>query len=172
MAQNELFTVSDIGSAFMIESRRFGHGVGMSQRGAEQMARQHGMTYEQILAFYYPGMGLAALNTEKAPLPTLDIELMATPAPTPSPTPRPTLMPVTTENLPDGAYLASVTNIDEDSTLNLRAQPNTSADVLRRLYKNQKLVVLSVSKDGWAHVKTDVMEGYVRNEHLQAEKDS
>ncbi len=172
VAQNELFTVSDIGSAFMIESRRFGHGVGMSQRGAEQMARQHGMTYEQILAFYYPGMGLAALNTEKAPLPTLDIELMATPAPTPSPTPRPTLMPVTTENLPDGAYLASVTNIDEDSTLNLRAQPNTSADVLRRLYKNQKLVVLSVSKDGWAHVKTDVMEGYVRNEYLQAEKDS
>jgi len=172
VAQNELFTVSDIGSAFMIESRRFGHGVGMSQRGAEQMARQHGMTYEQILAFYYPGMGLAALNTEKAPLPTLDIELMATPAPTPSPTPRPTLMPVTTENLSDGAYLASVTNIDEDSTLNLRAQPNTSADVLRRLYKNQKLVVLSVSKDGWAHVKTDVMEGYVRNEYLQAEKDS
>lgn len=55
-----------------------------------------------------------------------------------SPTPRPTLMPVTTENLPDGAYLASVTNIDEDSTLNLRAQPNTSADVLRRLYKNSK----------------------------------
>ena len=160
VAQNELFTVSDIGSAFMIESRRFGHGVGMSQRGAEQMARQHGMTYEQILAFYYPGMGLAALNTEKAPLPT------------PSPTPRPTLMPVTTENLPDGAYLASVTNIDEDSTLNLRAQPNTSADVLRRLYKNQKLVVLSVSKDGWAHVKTDVMEGYVRNEYLQAEEDS
>lgn len=69
VAQNELFTVSDIGSAFMIESRRFGHGVGMSQRGAEQMARQHGMTYEQILAFYYPGMGLAALNTEKAPHP-------------------------------------------------------------------------------------------------------
>ena len=137
------------------------------------MARQHGMTYEQILAFYYPGMGLAALNTEKAPLPTLDIELMATPAPTPSPTPRPTLMPVTTENLPDGAYLASVTNIDEDSTLNLRAQPNTSADVLRRLYKNQKLVVL-IRQQGrmGAHVKTDVMEGYVRNEYLQAEKDS
>ena len=46
VSQNELITVSDIGSAFLIESRRFGHGVGMSQRGAEQMARQHGMTYE------------------------------------------------------------------------------------------------------------------------------
>ena len=48
VSQNELVTVSDIGSAFMIESRRFGHGVGMSQRGAEQMAKQYGMTYEEI----------------------------------------------------------------------------------------------------------------------------
>lgn len=172
VSQNELITVSDIGSAFLIESRRFGHGVGMSQRGAEQMARQYGMTYEQILAFYYPGMGLVSYDTGSAPLPTLNAELMATPAPTPSPTPRPTLMPVSTNQMPEGAYLAVVSNIDEDSTLNLREQPNTSAEVIRRLYKNQPLIVLSVSKDGWAHVKTDVMEGYVRIEYLQAEKDS
>ena len=172
VSQNELITVSDIGSAFLIESRRFGHGVGMSQRGAEQMARQYGMTYEQILAFYYPGMGLVSYDTGSAPLPTLNAELMATPAPTPSPTPRPTLMPVSTNQMPEGAYLAIVSNIDEDSTLNLREQPNTSAEVIRRLYKNQPLIVLSVSKDGWAHVKTDVMEGYVRSESLQAEKDS
>ena len=172
VSQNELITVSDIGSAFLIESRRFGHGVGMSQRGAEQMARQYGMTYEQILAFYYPGMGLVSYDTASAPLPTLNAELMATPAPTPSPTPRPTLMPVSTNQMPEGAYLAVVSNIDEDSTLNLREQPNTSAEVIRRLYKNQPLIVLSVSKDGWAHVKTDVMEGYVRSEYLQAEKDS
>ena len=172
VSQNELITVSDIGSAFLIESRRFGHGVGMSQRGAEQMARQYGMTYEQILAFYYPGMGLVSYDTGSAPLPTLNVELMATPAPTPSPTPRPTLMPVSTTQMPEGAYLAVVSNIDEDSTLNLREQPNTSAEVIRRLYKNQPLIVLSVSKDGWAHVKTDVMEGYVRSEYLQAEKDS
>ena len=172
VSQNELITVSDIGSAFLIESRRFGHGVGMIQRGAEQMARQYGMTYEQILAFYYPGMGLVSYDTGSAPLPTLNAELMATPAPTPSPTPRPTLMPVSTNQMPEGAYLAIVSNIDEDSTLNLREQPNTSAEVIRRLYKNQPLIVLSVSKDGWAHVKTDVMEGYVRSEYLQAEKDS
>ena len=172
VSQNELITVSDIGSAFLIESRRFGHGVGMSQRGAEQMARQYGMTYEQILAFYYPGMGLVSYDTGSAPLPTLNAELMATPAPTPSPTPRPTLMPVSTNQMPEGAYLAVVSNIDEDSTLNLREQPSTSGEVIRRLYKNQPLIVLSVSKDGWAHVKTDVMEGYVRSEYLQAEKDS
>ena len=81
-------------------------------------------------------------------------------------------MPVSADSLPEGAYLAVVSNIDDDSTLNLREQPNTSADVIRRLYKNQPLIVLSVSKDGWAHVKTDVMEGYVRSEYLQAEEDS
>ena len=166
-APNELITVTDIGSSFMIEARRYGHGVGMSQRGAEQMARKHGMTVEQILAFYYPGMEIAPVVYDRAPLPTPDMELMATPAPTPSPTPRPTLMPVSEVDLPEGAYIAVVSNIDEDSSLNLREEPSLSADVLRRLYKDQRLVVLQSSADGWSHVRTDVIEGYVRTEYLQ-----
>lgn len=171
VSKNELITVYDIGSEFMIESRRFGHGVGMSQRGAEQMAGQYGMTYEQILAFYYPGMGLVSYDMIRSPRPTVDAELMATPAPTPSPTPRPTLMPVTESDLPKDAYIAQVTNIDEDSTLNLRQEPNLSSDVIRRLYKNQKLVVLHIDQDGWAHVKTDVIEGYVRSEFIQTDRE-
>lgn len=167
ISKNELITVTDIGSAFMIESRRYGHGVGMSQRGAQQMAAGHGMTYEQILAFYYPGMEIASYSAERNPLPTVDAELMATPAPTPSPTPRPTLMPVTADKLGKGEYVAVVTNISEDSSLNLRENPSLSADVLRRLYKDQRLIVLSTTQDGWAHVKTDVIEGYVRAEYLQ-----
>ncbi len=167
ISKNELVTVYDIGSAFMVESRRFGHGVGMSQRGAEQMAGKHDMTYEQILAFYYPGMGLLRYELEKTPLPALNMDMMATPVPTPSPTPRPTHMPVTAEHLEKGTYLAMVSNINADSSLNLRETPSLSADVLKRLYKDQKLIVLSVSADGWAHVKTDVIEGYVRSEYLQ-----
>lgn len=165
--QNELITVYDIGTAFMLESRRFGHGVGLSQRGAQQMAKKYGMTCQQILAFYYPGMVVMRANLQRNPLPTVDAQLMATPAPTPSPTPRPTLMPVTADNLPKGAYVAVVSNISEDSSLNLRESPSLSSDVLRRLYKDQRLIVLSASKDGWSHVKTDVAEGYVRSEYLQ-----
>lgn len=165
--QNELITVYDIGSAFMLESRRFGHGVGMSQRGAQQMAGKYGMTYQEILAFYYPGLVVMRANMQKKSLPTIDAEMMATPAPTPSPTPRPTLMPVTTDNLPKGAYVAVVSNISEDSSLNLREAPSLSSDVLRRLYKDQRLIVLKASRDGWSHVKTDVIEGYVRSEYLQ-----
>ena len=167
-AKNEIITVTDIGSAFMIESRRYGHGVGMSQRGAEQMARKYGKTCEEILAFYYPGMTVERYALERKPLPTADMSIMATPEPTPSPTPRPTLMPVSVDNLPKGAYLAVVTNIDDDSSLNLRESPSLSAQVLRRLLKNQQLVVLSTDNAGWAHVRTDVVEGYVRSEYLQS----
>lgn len=164
---NELVSVFDIGSSFMIESRRYGHGVGMSQRGAEQMARAYGMDCWQILSFYYPGMQIVSFSAQRQPLPTVDMALMATPAPTPSPTPRPTLMPVTETDLPQGAYVATVSNIEDNSSLNLREYGSLSAGVLMRLYKNQRLIVLSSSADGWSHVRTDVVEGYVRTEFLQ-----
>lgn len=165
--QNELISVFDIGSAFMIESRRFGHGVGMSQRGAEQMAGTYGMSYEEILSFYYPGMHIALCDIRRDPLAIVDTYLMSTPAPTPSPTPRPTFMPVSKDHVPKGVYLAVVSNIDENSSLNLREDPSLSSDVIRRLYKGQELIVLSKHGDGWVKVKTDVVEGYVRSEYLQ-----
>lgn len=165
--ENELLEIFDIGSAFMLESRRYGHGVGMSQRGAEQMARKYGKTYQEILEFYYPTMDVMAYGAQRKPLATINAELMATPAPTASPTPRPTLMPVTTKKLPKGAYIAVVSNIAEDSSLNLRESPSLGAEVLRRLYKDQRLIVLKSTKDGWSHVRTDVIEGYVRSEYLQ-----
>ncbi|MGM9536783.1 MAG: stage II sporulation protein D [Candidatus Onthomonas sp.] len=40
----------------------YGHGVGMSQYGANALANQ-GMTYDQILAHYYPGTSLETADT-------------------------------------------------------------------------------------------------------------
>ncbi len=48
---------------FVIQGRGYGHGVGMSQWGAWQGAR-NGNTYDQILAFYYPGATLTAAPTD------------------------------------------------------------------------------------------------------------
>lgn len=45
-------------TTFVITGRGWGHGVGMSQWGAYGYA-QHGFTYRQILAHYYPGTQLA-----------------------------------------------------------------------------------------------------------------
>lgn len=50
--QNELWTVETYADSFRLVARRFGHGVGMSQRGAMQMGSM-GYTYDQILGFYY-----------------------------------------------------------------------------------------------------------------------
>ena len=167
---NELITVREEEKAFVLESRRFGHGVGMSQRGAQWMAAQYGKSFDQILDFYYPGMKLMVGGTTAAALPAAPARLFADPGPAPTPTPRPTLMPVTAP-LPAGAYLASVEGIAEDSSLNLRAEPNSGAEVRMRLLPHQRLVVLEICEDPiWAHVRTDVIEGYVMVSFLEKVK--
>ncbi|MDO4484570.1 MAG: SpoIID/LytB domain-containing protein [Clostridia bacterium] len=166
-AGNELVTVKEESGEFVLESRRYGHGVGMSQRGAQQMAGKYGKTFTEILAFYYPGMELMVAPAGSRPLPTTDPRLAATPAPAATPTPRPTLMPVT-QPLPEGAWYASVEGIADDSSLNLRAQPNGVADIIMRLYKHQLLMVLpDCQEPGWVHVKTDSAEGYVKESFLE-----
>lgn len=56
------FTVTYNASArtFTFTSRGWGHGVGMSQEGANDMAKS-GYTYKQILAHYFPGTSLVDL---------------------------------------------------------------------------------------------------------------
>ena len=48
------FTVSWDGSAFLFDVTGYGHGVGMSQYGANAMARE-GSNFEEILTWYYTG---------------------------------------------------------------------------------------------------------------------
>src|SRR5262245_43227315 len=45
-------------TTFVISGHGWGHGVGMSQWGAYGYAK-HGVTYDKILAHYYPGTSLA-----------------------------------------------------------------------------------------------------------------
>ena len=56
--------MDEASGSFTITFRRYGHGIGMSQRGAQWMAAQYGMTFTDILAFYYPGMVLPMLPPE------------------------------------------------------------------------------------------------------------
>lgn len=167
--ENEIITLEETADAFVFSSRRYGHGVGMSQRGAEWMAGHEQMTYQQILSFYYPGTELRQAN-QRVQLPALDPQRLATPGPRPTATPRPTLMPVT-QALPQGAWYATVTEISDDSSLNLRSEPNTDCDILLRLYKGQKLIVLEkCQEEGWLKVKTDTAEGYVMASFLTQEQ--
>ena len=167
--ENELWTLAETDTAYRLEARRFGHGVGMSQRGAEWMAGRYQKTYQEILAFYYPGMSLMRYDFAESALPAAPEALAATPGPAPTPTPRPTLMPVS-EQPADGQWIALVTGIDDDSSLNLRSLPDLSGDIVMRLYKNQRLLVLErCEEEGWVKVRTDAAEGYVMESYLTAE---
>ena len=166
---NELWSVRETDDAYIVEARRFGHGVGMSQRGAQWMAAEYGKTYQEIIAFYYPGLTLMRYEDQPAQMTQPEAALAATPGPAPTPTPRPTLMPITLTPQ-EGQWLATVTEIDDDSSLNLRKTPDLGGEILMRLYKGQQLLVLErCPQEGWVKVRTDVAEGYVVEDYLTAE---
>lgn len=166
---NEIWSVDETKDAFVIEARRYGHGVGTSQRGAQQMAQEYHKSYVEILNFYYPGMQLARFAEQMELTAQVDEALLSTAGPAPSPTPRPTLMPVTME-AKEGQYFASVTGISEDSSLNLRAEPSLNGKIVMRLYKGQRLLVAEeCAQEGWVKVQTDSAEGYVVKSYLTQE---
>lgn len=154
-------------ASFGIESRRFGHGVGMSQRGAQQMASGHNMTWTEILNFYYPKMDLCKMEFRVEPLTQID----ALPAslgyarvkPTPKPTPAP--LPA----LQDGEYYAVVKVETTQGTLNVREQPGTEYKIRGLLNTKQRLIVVKEMGNGWAEIKTAELTGYVSMDYLVRE---
>ncbi|RSK28922.1 stage II sporulation protein D [Bacillus sp. HMF5848] len=55
------FTWMRTGSEIVITTKGYGHGVGMSQYGANGMA-QSGKTYEEIIHYYYKGVNISPLT--------------------------------------------------------------------------------------------------------------
>lgn len=53
--RSTFFEITQNGNTVNINNKGYGHGVGMSQYGAEGMAR-HGYTYDQIIKHYYTGV--------------------------------------------------------------------------------------------------------------------
>jgi stage II sporulation protein D len=59
--RSTLFVVNSTGNGFQIKGRGFGHGLGMSQWGAHNLAQQ-GVNYQQILDHYYQSASLARIQ--------------------------------------------------------------------------------------------------------------
>jgi len=51
---------------FFLTNRRYGHGIGLSQRGAQQRATS-GQSYAKIMDFYYANTALCTMNSQDAP---------------------------------------------------------------------------------------------------------
>ena len=118
---------------------RYGHGVGMSQRGAQQMASL-GKTYREILSFYYPG---ATLGTMAYVFP----ETVGTAQPTTADT-----------------YASSGTV--QGGSVNLRARASTSSDVVESLAKDTAVTLLGMTGE-WYYVSAPSGKtGYIRHDYI------
>jgi stage II sporulation protein D (peptidoglycan lytic transglycosylase) len=76
LLKSDLYDVASSSNAIVFTGRGTGHGVGLCQLGAAEMARE-GKSYRDILAFYYPGaaLGVAAsgIAWHKSPSARLDV---------------------------------------------------------------------------------------------------
>ena len=54
------YTAADMGSYIVFSGGGYGHNVGMSQYGAYAMATTYGLTYDQIINFYFTDIALSA----------------------------------------------------------------------------------------------------------------
>lgn len=59
--RSRLFTITPSGNGFIVQGRGFGHGVGLSQWGAQSLASQ-GWDYRQILGHYYRNAALSRIG--------------------------------------------------------------------------------------------------------------
>ena len=159
----EICSVQREGEHYLIEMRRFGHGVGMSQRGAQVMAGNYDMSYVEILNFYYPGMTLERIQWDTPELPARE-EI-------------PQALAKEMLNLPpaegdlgtlaEGEYYARVV-LQGKTLLNVRTGPSTDYPAVARLYDGYRLVVCA-EENGWAQVRAAAFTGYVKMDYIQAE---
>jgi stage II sporulation protein D len=60
--RSDLYEVATTATSVFFKGRGAGHGIGLCQAGAEEMARE-GQSYREILDFYYPGTKLGPTAT-------------------------------------------------------------------------------------------------------------
>lgn len=151
---NELWSVTQENGRFTVTARRFGHGIGMSQRGAMYMG-QLGYTYDQILGFYYPGCIRVAY--------TLTRSILSPAVPGQKSQEQViTEQPVTLETSPAGLQ-ARVTT--PSGSLNLRETPSADARVLRTIPQNETLPILEKGAS-WCKTRYGGDTGYVMTQFL------
>lgn len=149
-----LFVVEETETSWNIYQRRFGHGVGMSQRGAQTMAstinpdtvtaeNPSGRVYSgmEILKFYYPNTTMYTLDISKPALTVID----------------------SAPNL--GTTNAAVINSD---WLNVRNSPNTNESPIGRIPLGARIEVTSefVTAD-WHEINYGGQTAYVHKDYIQ-----
>lgn len=158
-ASCELWSVTQASGGFTVTARRYGHGIGMSQRGALYMA-QMGYAYDQILAFYYEGCTRVEYTLTRSILspvtPGQDATQQVIPeAPAPLETPGPSQA--------ESVIYAWVNTAN--GSLNLRKSPADSSKVLRTIPKGEKIPIYEQGAT-WCKTAYGGDTGYVMTKFL------
>lgn len=143
---NEIWTVSENSTAYTLKAGRYGHGVGMSQYGAIEMARQ-GYGFDAILGFYYPGCVNTKLNLTDEPM-----EDAGTPS-------VPGNTGETQEPEEPSAFIAGYATVIANGFVNLRAEPSMSAPILGIANEGDTVTVISL-EPSWAYVEYEGITAY------------
>ncbi len=150
--KNETLSVAETVGGYKLTARRYGHGVGMSQRGAQQMAKE-GMTYDQILQFYYPGLVRTRYTMTRTILPSIDGTTAAPQEPV------------------SDAKSAVVTLSNPLDSLNLRREASTASAILATMAHGTQVTLLEMGS-AWSRVQYGTLSGYVKNEFISVQDES
>lgn len=147
------------GTYYYIYHLRYGHGVGLSQRGAQQRAAE-GQSYSQILSFYYPGAQLTATNAisePQNPVNALSGTVIAPPA-------IGAAEPVQPVGTPAAGGVIAFGMINYDDT-NYRTGPGTNYSSYGKLDTGVALEIYGES-NGWYLVGVGGTQAYVSKQYV------
>ena len=135
----KIYYAEPTSGGWLLLHARYGHGVGMSQRGAQQMANI-GKTYREILGFYYPG---ATMGTMEYTFPE-----------------------AVTNAEPAMATTSASTGTVQNGSVNLRAKASTGASVVEALAEGTPLTLLGMTGE-WYYVSAPSgSTGYIRHDYV------
>jgi SpoIID/LytB domain protein len=152
---NELWTVTKTDTGYKLQARRYGHGTGLSQRGAMYMAKL-GYTYAQVLAFYFEGCSRVQFTLVSSILsPVVDgadsVEVSATQIPA---------------DISDTEPCTAIVSLSSASARTaLRASAQDSGAILTMLRQGAEVSVYEISEI-WCLVKYGQICGYVKKSVL------
>lgn len=147
-SSNELWSVTKSGTAFLLEARRYGHGMGMSQRGAMYMAKL-GYRYDQILGFYYEGCTRVQHSFTNTILSADSSEQLIT-----------VETPAELEEEDTNACKGTVRLVSANAVLAIRSEKSQSASLIGTA-GNGAIVDVLTNDGTWCFIRFGDLKGYV-----------
>ena len=135
----KIFYAAPTSGGWYLYHARYGHGVGMSQRGAQFMANT-GKTYREILSFYYPGAVLGTLGY---------------------------VFPETIGSTqPPTAQTTTSTGKVQGGTVNVRSTASTTGSVLESLSVDTQVTLLGMAGEWYNVLTPGGNNGFIRYDYI------